>query len=218
MIAAMQQLTALRPGMLLVAGMQAENREAWHLGSQGQLQRSDRRAPPRSVPCVLPSSMPALTLRRRRQFASCMLSRPMHGCRAASSEQHGCSRGAQVSGLLLPSHAMFAPDATAALSRCAAALPSRKQSPGARRCGIPQEQPYWGFWQLRKGNGAAGLVDAASAVLLLGGPKDHSLPLLHAYPGLVGKIYHVRAAAVPSWEGPQLPPPTPWPSLHIFFV
>ena len=52
-------------------------------------------------------------------------------------------------------------------------------------------------------------MDAASAVLLLGGPKDHSLPLLHAYPGLVGKIYHVRAAAVPSWEGSQLPPPHP---------
>ena len=45
MIAAMQRLISVRPSLLLVAGVQAENRKAWHLGSQGQLQTSDRRTP-----------------------------------------------------------------------------------------------------------------------------------------------------------------------------
>ena len=34
-------------------------------------------------------------------------------------------------------------------------------------------------------------------MLLLGGDKDQSLPLLHKFPGLVGKVYHVRCHCPP---------------------
>mmetsp|Transcript_18498 Transcript_18498/g.55785 ORF Transcript_18498/g.55785 Transcript_18498/m.55785 type:complete len:425 (-) Transcript_18498:1894-3168(-) len=61
----------------------------------------------------------------------------------------------------------------------------------AVRYNMREKHPFWGFWQLREGNQAGPLVEAASAVLVLGGGVQDTIPLLHAYPALVGKLYHL---------------------------
>lgn len=62
-----------------------------------------------------------------------------------------------------------------------------------RSMGGAQEAPFWGFWQLRSGSRAAPLVIAATGIVLLGGDADQIVPLLHTYPGMLGKTYHVRS-------------------------
>lgn len=55
-------------------------------------------------------------------------------------------------------------------------------------------------------------MEAASAVLVLGGGVQDTIPLLHAYPALVGKLYHVRTACchvTRTSHSPPQPPPSP---------
>lgn len=64
----------------------------------------------------------------------------------------------------------------------------------AVRANYRPDAPYWGFWQLRKSSRLASLVNAATGVILLGGDADQATPLLHKYPQLLGKVYHVNTA------------------------
>lgn len=73
-------------------------------------------------------------------------------------------------------------------------LPGENLGMWAVRANYRPEAPYWGFWQLRKGGKAASVVAAAMGVMLLGGNADQAVPLLHSYPALLGKTYHVETA------------------------